>query len=599
MILKALYDLALREGLDPFYEPKEVHYLIELGRGGKFLGIMEPLDEPPLDARGKPKGKARPPKRPIPRRSARTAQDFAEFLVDKAEYVLGFDAREKGKRDAQKLKARRVLFRERIAKALQDPRLAANAGLKAALAFLDSDVESRDEALGAWLKDKLKADPKQLESALFAFVYRPDGGATCVHEDSAVRAFFEEACGEATGRGQCLVTGKHDAPLTRLHAAPKGIPPLSETKGGVPLTSVNKDAFRSYGLGEIGCAPISVEASLHIDAALTRLLDPAYPGADGNPKPQRCVRLSPNTILVFWSREDAAVDFITRLDAAEPEQVEAMLRSPQRGRPAALEDSAGFYALILSGSQGRGIVRSFVESTVRDVAHNVERYFVDTRLTRPFGVSDGTYPLVDLRRSLVFDGDLDRLPPDLAVQLYVSILYGRDYPRAIVDAAVRRNRADLLPDRGTVRGAQALAARCSLIKAYLVRNLEKEVPVSLDVARPEPAYRLGRLLAVLDRIQADALGGVNATIVDRYYGSASSTPAAVMPTLVRRCQHHLGKLRRDKPGWAVVQEKLLQEVMGGLGAFPPTLSLAEQGLFSLGFYHQRQDFFTKKEGEGR
>jgi len=120
--------------------------------------------------------------------------------------------------------------------------------------------------------------------------------------------------------------------------------------------------------------------------------------------------------------------------------------------------------------------------------------------------------------------------------------------------------------------------------------------VSLDPSRPEPAYRLGRLLAVVDKLQADALGNINATIVDRFYGSASSTPAAVMPTLVRRSQHHLGKLRRDKPGWAVNHEKLLQEVMGGLERFPLTLTLEEQGLFALGFYHQRQAFYVKKEG---
>jgi CRISPR-associated protein Csd1 len=597
MILRAVYDLALREELDPFYEPKEVHYLLQLGVGGKFLGVKEPLDEPPLDAKGRPKGTARPPKRPIPRRSSRTAQDLAEFLVDKAEYVLGFDARENGKRNPEKLAARRSLFRERVAQALGDPRLKQNAGLGAVLAFLEADARSRDGRLATWLTNKLEADPKRLESGLFAFVYGPDGGSVCVHEDPAVRVYFEENCGDAAGRGQCLVTGRTDTTLTRLHAAPKGIPPLSETKGGVPLTSVNKDAFRSYGLEDVGCAPISVEATLRIDAALTRLLDPAYPGPDGNPLPQRSVRLSPNTVLVYWSREDAAVDFIAGLDGAEPEQVEAMLRSPHKGRSAALENTAAFYALILSGSQGRGIVRSFVESTVRDVAHNVERYFSESRLGRPFGATDGTYPLVELRRSLVFEGDLERLAPDLAVQLYLSVLCGRHYPRTVLDAAVRRNRVDLLPEQGAVRGPQVLAARCCLIKAYLIRNLGKEVPVSLDASRPEQAYRLGRLLAVLDKIQADALGSVNATIVDRYYGSASSTPAAVIPTLVRRCQHHLGKLRRDKPGWAVVQDKLLQEVMGGLSLFPTTLSLEDQGLFALGFYHQRQDFFTKKGGE--
>jgi CRISPR-associated protein Csd1 len=600
MILKALYDLAVRENLDPFYEPKGVTYLIHVDQGGRFLRILEPLEEAPLGPKGRSRGKPRPPKRPVPRRSARTVQDSAEFLVDKAEYIFGVDARneEKRKKEPERPEARRKLFRERIKVALADSSVANNDGLRSVLDFLEKDCGSRSRALSEWLSEKAASDPKALEAGLFAFVYAPDGGAICVHEHPDVRSYWAHQLNSDSDavRGQCLVTGAENAALSRLHAAPKGIPPVSLTKGGVPLTSVNKDAFRSYGLEDVGCAPISAEATQRVDAALTRLLDPAYPGTDGNPMPRRCVTLTPNTILVYWAREDASLDFIAGLDAADPEQVSALLHSPYKGRPAAIEDASGFYALVLSGTQGRGIVRSFVESTVRDVAVNVERYFADARITRPFSKPDGTYPILDLRRSLVFEGDLDRLPPDLAVQTYVSILRGRSYPRILLEAAVRRNRVDLFPKRGFLRGPEALAARCSLIKAFLVRNLRREVPVSLDARRPEPAYRLGRLLAVVDKLQADALGSVNATIVDRYYGSASSTPAAVMPTLLRRCQHHLGKLRREKPGWAVNQEKLLQEVMGGLERFPPTLTLEEQGLFALGFYHQRQAFYVKKEG---
>ena len=119
--------------------------------------------------------------------------------------------------------------------------------------------------------------------------------------------------------------------------------------------------------------------------------------------------------------------------------------------------------------------------------------------------------------------------------------------------------------------------------------------MSLDPTRPEGAYHLGRLLAVLDKCQQDALGSVNATLVDRYYGAASSTPAAIFPTLLRNNRHHLAKLRKEKAGWAITQERLIQEVMDGLNAFPRTLNLESQGLFALGFHHQRQAFFTKKD----
>jgi CRISPR-associated protein Csd1 len=603
MILRALYDLALREDLDPTYEPKEVHYLIRIDRDGRFIGVSEPREEPIVDVRGRKKGKPRPPKRPIPRRSDRTTQDRAEFLVDKAEYVLGLapeqgDAAARAKA-SKRAEIRRALFLDSVELAARS--LPDNQGLRAVAAFLRSDATRRTPDLSIWIDQKLKDDPKALDAALLAFVYASDGGAQCVHDSADVRAYFARAIAAtaAPTKGWCLVTGERDSILADLHAKPKGIPPVSVTKGGVPLTSVNKPAFSSYGLDAFGCAPVSITANLRIDAALTRLLDPAYPGPDGNPMPVRRVELTRNTVLVFWSREDASLDFLANLDGADPEQVRALLQSPYKGRPSALEDAAAFYALVLSGTQGRGIVRSFVESTVRDVARNVERYFEETRICRPYGQQDGTPPLVQLRRSLVFQGELDRLSPDLAVKIYLAILYGRRYPRVVLDTAVRRNRVDLLPEKGLVRDVEALASRCSLIKAYLIRNLGKEVSVSLDISRAEPAYRLGRLLAALDKIQAEALGNVNATIVDRYYGSASSTPAAVLPTLVRRSQHHLGKLRREKRGLGVVRERLVQEVMSGLTAFPTTLSLEEQGLFALGFYHQRQDFYVKKEGDAK
>lgn len=124
-----------------------------------------------------------------------------------------------------------------------------------------------------------------------------------------------------------------------------------------------------------------------------------------------------------------------------------------------------------------------------------------------------------------------------------------------------------------------------------------EVAVALDLENKEPAYLLGRLFAVLDRVQQDALGKVNASTAERYYGAASSTPAAVFPTLLRRSQHHLAKLGREKTGLAIRRDKVFAEIMGGLDGFKRTMNLPEQGLFALGFHHQRQDFFRTKEND--
>ena len=585
MILQALAEMAEREGLleDPSYEQKEVHYLIRLGPGGKYLGLSAPRDEPPLDPKGKPRGRPRPKKRPIPKRSDRTSQPRAEFLVDKAEYVFGVDPT--GKRADAKLAGRRMLFSSFVEAAIKE--VHSSPGLRAVQAFLEAKPPADISKL---LSSDSASERAGLANALFAFVYEPDGGTACVHEESGVRSFFRNWLGgqDAQLIGQCLVTGREAVQLSRLHAAPKGIPPVSLTGGGVPLTSVNKDSFKSYGLDSVGCAPIGRDVTRAVEVALTRLLDPSYPGPDGLPLPSRRVLLKNDTVLIFWSPDGGNVDFVAGMDDADPEKVRELLHSPVGGRPAPMGDASRFYALALTGTTGRAIVRSLLESTVGDVASNLERYFREADIVRPFGKGRGTYPLKRLRQALAAFGELDRLPPQQGTELYLAILLGRPFPRSLLETAVRRNRVDLST-------AEVFAARCSLLKAYFCRNLKEGIAMSLDPQRGDPPYLLGRLLATIDKVQGEALGDINATIVDRFYGSASSTPAAIFPTLIRRAQHHFGKLRREKTGLGVIREKLIQEISAGLRDFPRVLDLESQGLFALGFYHQRQAFFTKAE----
>jgi CRISPR-associated protein Csd1 len=593
VIYQSLYELAEREQLvsNPAYEPMPIAYLIKLGPGGEYLGYSAPRIDPPLDVKGKPKGRARPPSRPVPRRSDRTSAAKSEFLVDKAEYVFGIDP--SGRRVAEKLEVRKTLFRDYIEIARAELHRPA---LDAVASFLDGPLPKE---LAKLLAPEKESEKKERVGELFAFVYEPDGGLICVHEDPAVGQWFASRLANEGNdlRGECLVTGRRDVPLTRLHAKPKNIPPKSKTKGGVPLTSVNADAFKSYQLEDIQCAPISVEANVAVETALNRLLDPSYRRPDGTLLEPRSVQLSFDTVFLFWSREEARLDWITGIESESPEKVADLLRSPYKTGHAPIDDPSAFFGLILSGGQGRATVRSFLQSTVATVAHAVDRYRDEVRVLRPYGEGVGSFGLRDYRRALVPRRDLDLLPPALATDLYLAILLGRPFPASILQAVARRNHVELLPkrERGEGRDEMLLAARCSLIKAWLIRNRKETLTVALDRQRSDPPYRLGRLLAVIDRLQLDALGSVNATLVDRYYGSASSTPETVFPTLLRRSQHHLGKLRREKPGLAVNTEKLLQEIVADLSRFPKTMTLEQQGLFALGFYHQRQDFFTKKE----
>lgn len=593
MIYQALYALAEREQLvgDPAYEPAPVAYLIRVGRNGEYLGYSAPRLEPPLDRKGKPKGRARPPSRPVPRRSDRTSKERAEFLVDKAEYVFGVDPT--GKREAQKLAVRNRLFLEYLDAAQQ---ALGSEGLLAVSQFLRRPLPADLQAV---VTPEKESEKNERAGELFAFVYVPQDPLLCVHDVPGVRAWFGRQLESADSDlvGQCLVTGREDEPLTRLHAKPKNIPPKSRTKGGVPLTSANADAFKSYRLDDIQCAPVSRRANVAVETALNRLLDPAYVKPDGETAEPRRVTLSDDTVFLYWSREESRLDWIAGIESESPEKVAEILRSPWKSGHAPLDDPSAFYALILSGTQGRAIVRSFLQSTVGDVARAVDRYREEVRIVKPYREGEGSFGLADYRRALVPRRDLDLLPPPLATDLYLAIVFDRPFPQSILQAVIRRNRAELLPkrERGDGRDDLLLATRCSLLKAFLMRNRKENLTVALDPQRPDPPYRLGRLLAIIDKLQQDALGSVNATLVDRYYGSASSTPQAVFPTLLRRSQNHLGKLRREKRGLAVNTEKLLQDVMADLTTFPKTMTLEQQGLFALGFYQQRQDFYTKKE----
>lgn len=594
MIYRALVELAEREGLtaDTSYEPKPVHYLIHLRKDGTYLSYSAPREPQEVDDRGRPRGTPKAIVRRIPRRSDRTVQDeLAEFLVDKAEYVFGIDPTRR--RVPDKLKTRRNSFCGAVEEAAR--KVSTSAGIRAVVAFLKRDVP--DELRQLLLADS-ERERAQRATALFAFVYEPDG-VQCVHDEPAVKTYWRDRCeSEKAERGQCLVTGRMDVPLTRLHAKPKGIPPLSETRGGVPLTSVNQPSFESYGLDRLGGAPVSRDANLAIEAALNRLLDPRYLGPGGRVFRKQHEVVSPDTVVVYWTNREASVEFLSEIERNDPEAVGQMLRTPSAGRPAALEDSAAFYALILSGAQGRAIVRSFVESTVREIAGAVDRYREDVRIVRPYGVGPGGYPLGEVRRSLVPRGELDALPPALGTDLYLAILKGRPFPATVIEAAVRRNRTQLFPTlRGGRRDEKPFSVRCSVLKAYLKRNLKEDVTVALDTSRTDRPYRLGRLLAVIDKLQQEALGDVNASVVDRYYGSASATPEAVFPTLLRRTQHHMAKLRREKPGLRVKRDQLVQEIVAEIHGFPKSMRLGDQAMFALGFYHQRQAFFTKGEME--
>lgn len=599
MILRALYDLAQQEGLaeDLDFEPIQLRYTLVLGPNGMSATVQDRSTLVP--AEGKKKSELRKPTVSVPRRSGRTSGDCAEFLVDKSDYILGWDS--SGKTAPDKALRRQALYRERIVEAFasQAPGSPEAEALQALLDFTAQDLDIRTRPLQeALAKCPSEKERKGLESTFFNVEYAPIGPIP-IHLLQGIRDHWKASRIETQkAEVQCLVTGQPCVPVDK-HPQLKNVP--GGNTSGASLISFNSPAFLSYALENNANAPIGREASEAIASALNRLLsrNPAKP--DGTPMARRHVRLSSDTVALFWADKAADVNWFGQF-TEDPEAVEEALLAPRTGRKPALEDPASFHTLILSGAQGRSVVRAYGCRTTAAVAQEVRRYLDQVRIQRPFNKGVGAYPLRIYLRSLAALGDEKNLPPQLAGALYMAILEGTPFPRMVLDAALRRARLESsrMSDADPRRKAEAIeifAARCGLIRAYFHRQSPnpKEIPVSLDTNNQEPGYLLGRLLALLDKLQQDALGGVNATLVDRYYGSASTTPGAVLPTLLRRSQHHLGKLRKEKHGQAVNHEKLIQSICGFLDRFPKTLSLDQQGLFALGFHHQRQDFFTKKD----
>lgn len=550
MILTSLRDLAHREGLltNPDYEPKPVAWIIVVDDGGRFVNAVPTAGAD--DKKGKGKILS------IPRRKGRTSSAVADFLVDKSEYVLG--AEPDGQRPESDLTIRRELFRQSV----MDAQTATGARALAAVSGFLSNDEERRRAI-----EQVSAAGYR-SNDLFAFEH--DGGL--VHENLEVQEYFSRSRRKDGGEGaQCLICGSAGVPVDK-HPSVK-IP--GGTTSGIALVSFNSDAFESYGWSRNQNAPVCRGCADAYTTALKRLLGDGYPD-----RARRFVRLSSDTTAVFWADEEATVLdlFSSYFDAPRVEMVGALLESPHKGR-APGDVSNRFYCLILSGGQGRAIVRSTHTGTVAQVEQNLRAYFesIDIGWEQPM-------PLMQLMRSLVLQGKLDNLTPGLVSDVFIAIVFGGRFPRTLLTSAVGRCRAE----------REVRRERAAILRAYLNRNEQLEVSVGLDKENPSAGYRLGRLMAVLERVQAAAQNNPNKTIVDRYYGAASTRPATVFPRLIGMAQHHMAKLTG---GLQHFYQARLSEVMDGIATFPAVLDMKEQGLFALGYYHQRQDFFKKTEAD--
>jgi CRISPR-associated protein Csd1 len=551
------------------FEKKGIPFVVVLGRAGSFKGLE--------DTRTADGAKKVARAFVVPKAEKRSSRVAANLLWDNTAYVFGMPKPDP-KKDIKHLRKRAVEQHDAFVAKVKAtfPAPVSDAGVAAVLRFLDKDDFDRVFKHPLW-------NEIEESGANVAFMLEGDDRLVCQRDAVTMAVSQATARGGGGGQQQCLITGKLDEPA-RLHSAIKGV--MGAQPMGANIVSFNLPAFASQGKDQGLNAPVGLKAEHAYTTALNTLL-----ARDSRQK----ILVGPTT-AVFWAEkphrmEKMFADFFGEPRKGESPQdteaVRALYAAPQTGAMPLLDDDTKFFVLGLSPNASRLAVRFWHAGTVGEVARNIKRHFDDAAIVhRDFEPEH--LSLFRLLVSTAVKGKSENIQPNLAGDMMTSILAGTPYPATLLSGAVRRVRAE----------REITYPRVSLIKACLTRDArfymrnQKEIGMSLDPANTNIGYRLGRLFAVLEKIQEEASPGLNSTIRDRYYGAASSTPVTGFFVPMKLKTHHLAKL--ENRGRAVNLDRLIGEIMSAVQDFPPHLSLPDQGRFHVGYYHQRQDLFTKK-----
>ncbi|TAH67549.1 MAG: type I-C CRISPR-associated protein Cas8c/Csd1 [Rhodopseudomonas palustris] len=568
-LVRAYDRMATRGEVPPFgYSQEKIGFLISLNADGTVAG-------PPIDLRLGEGRKKTARALAVPRPTKRTSGIAPNFMWDKTAYVLGITAGE-GKRTAQEHQA----FRDQHAAWLAgttDP------GLLALLRFLDAWTPERFAEWGWSEEMKDQNLVFALESERLRNVY--------LHDRPEARALWARLmAGRDKTEAICLLSGER-APLARLHPAIKGV--WGAQSSGASIVSFNLDAFTSYGHEQGANAPISEAAAFAYTSVLNRFLD----RGSGH-------RLQVgDASTVFWAEatEQAAADAAEQMFASllavdentESKKVGALLEKIAQGRPVSdlkpeLPPGVRFHVLGLAPNAARLSVRFYIEDDFDVIATRYLRHLERLRIEPP-----PHEPAPSLWRYLIETAVLrksENIAPNLGGDWLRAILTDTPYPLTLLSSVIMRLRVD----------HDVNALRVSLLKSILIKNFAMEAPVALDPDFTDKGYLLGRLFAVYEHIQEAALGrNVNATIRDKFYGAAAAQPRKVFALLGSGAGNHLSKIGKQRPGHRVNLEKAIGAIMEmmepGDDPFPTSLSDKSQALFTLGYYHQRNEFFRKSD----
>jgi CRISPR-associated protein Csd1 len=561
----------------PGFEFKEIPFELVIDRDGRLVEIED---------RREPQSKFKRSRVSlVPQAVKRTAGVAANVLWDTVTYVCGIDAKDDPQR-AQRCRAAFVAqLSSRFGETPDDP------GVAAVLAFQHELPLAALQGHPLW--------PVIVETGA-NLIFRLDGDLQPVHLRAAVRAQLAaaDAATTATASGErCLVSGAIE-PVARLHPSIKGV--NGAQSSGASLVSFNASSFCSHGKEQGANAPMGERAAFAYTTALNRLL-----GKDSKQK----VHLS-GTTVVYWTDAggetlEAALPFFfdepPKDDPDARSQALELLWQAARNGTLPIEEDRYCYALGLSPNAARVSVRFFERRPLQAMATQLRRYFDDLAIDH-----DSRFPprmgLRNLLKQIAALGDLERLSRTLEGEVLRAVLRDGPLPRVLLSACLERIRGEAARRENGALVSNINTERAALLKACLNRAARfsgnqgfQEITVMLDESNVNTGYRLGRAFAVLEKIQADAQNNINATIRDRYYGSASTRPQSIFPTLLKLSNHHLKKI--DNPRFATAHDKRLQDVLSGIPSIPARLNLADQAHFALGYYHQRRAFFIKTSTE--
>ena len=586
MILQALVEyyeaLERKEKItSPGWCRARVAYGLDISEQGELMGVI-PLKKE------QQKGKKTvwvPQDLTVPQMVSRCSGVSANFLCDHSGYMLGIDNKGKPERSRECFEYAKKKHKDILGN-ISSP------AARAVCRFFD-----------CWAPDRAAENPylvPELEEIISGsnLVFMIDG--EYVHKDPDIMQCWEEYSHQSgTGpEGVCLVTGRREE-IARIHGTIKGV--RGAQPCGAALVSFNEPAFESYGKAQSFNAPVGTYAAYAYTTALNYLLSDRSHGTTIG-----------DTAVVYWSEEgDERYQNIFAC-VSEPtmenqEIVDGVFKNLAEGKAVAVQDvkdsldmEKRFYILGLAPNAARLAVRFFYQDSFGNILKHIKEHYDRMEIVRPAADAVEYLGIWRMLQETVNKKSRDKKPvSSMSGAVYRSIISGSRYPASLYQAVLGRIRAE--QDDGDSRIYKITRGRAAIIKAYLLKNgnIREEITMALNEDSNNTAYILGREFAVLEAIQEEANPGLNATIKDKYFNSACATPAAIFPILFKLKNSHIKKMNNGAK--EIYYEKMLCDLQGRLtvaegqrAACPRRLTLEEQGMFILGYYHQTQKRYEKK-----